>query len=134
MFGSGSLVDSFPLSLVTNPKVIESSFNNNSYTYLNFGLRTAPPRVHKMIGFYCRRFLDNYELRQLFSGPSKIPYINQMSQIIMKHSNIMNSYVTSHDKLMEELYNANVIRLPSRVDVLEYHRLVPNDIINWQTQ
>lgn len=53
-----------------------------------------------MLGFYCRRFLDMNDLRQLFSGPSKVPYINQASKIFMKHSNIMNSYVASHDKLM----------------------------------
>ena len=59
-FGSGDLVDTFPLSLLTNPMVLKSSFNDMDYTFVTLGIRSAPPRSHKMLGFYCRRFLDMY--------------------------------------------------------------------------
>lgn len=73
---------------------------------MNFGLRTVPLRNYQMLGFYCRRFIDMNELRVLFSGASKVVYVSQLSNIFLKHSNMLNSYVTSHDKLMEELYSA----------------------------
>ena len=51
----------------------------------------------------------------------------------MKHGNVLNNYVTSHDNLINELYSSEIILLPTRIGLLEYFRLTPSDRLNQLT-
>lgn len=125
-FVSGNLISSFPLDLLTNRKIIKEFFRYSDYTMLNFGVQPQPPEENiengELKSQYLRKYLTVGQLLKLKFYP-KMEF-NLKGSI---RGNLLTTYINSHDNLVVELYNKELLLLPVRFSTLSFYRFRPTD-------
>lgn len=122
---SGNLLASFPLEYVTNRKIQELYFHNQSFTFLSFGVQQKPK--HYIIDrLFYRKFLSTSRALDFATANFKFVETGLFAE---GRGDLLESYVDGEDNLTRQIYFKELISLPIRLGTLDFHKFKKPDVL-----